>query len=109
MLEYTNLYSQITKTQEILKDIEKVDLNEKEQKAKFVPVILYILCFVSAIILAINYFDTVEGPLKYVFIALAGFFNIPFILFYAVWYVQLKHEKPGLNSKSSNTNKVAKL
>lgn len=109
MLEYTNLYSQITKSQEILKDIENVNLNDKEQKAKFVPVVLYILCFISAIILAINYFDTVEGPAKYAFIALAGFFNIPFILFYSVWYVQLKNNKPGLSSKSSSSSKVAKL
>lgn len=98
MLEYTNLGSQILKTIDIVNSSKNIT-DDKEKKAKFLPVVLYIMMFVSAALISYNYFENVEGFAKWVLIALACIFNGPFLLYYAIWYVQLNKGKPGRITK----------
>ena len=94
MLEYTNLVSQAIKSYDIINSVK--DMNDaKEKKAKFVPIVMYILCFISAVLIAHNYFENFEGFQKWALIALAGMFNIPFLFYYALWHIQLNNKKPG--------------
>lgn len=95
MAEYTNLLSQFNTVMTIFNSIDS-DENEKHHKAKFVPVVFYILCTLASFILAIDYFQNVKGFSKYTMIFLAVVFNIPFLLFYSIVYVHNKGQKPGL-------------
>ena len=91
MLEYTNIVSQCLKAYDELKD--DTDTDNKQKKAKYVQLIIYLILFVIAVVIAWNYFDHMEGFNKYGLVALAGFFNIPFILFYLINHVALKNPK----------------
>jgi hypothetical protein len=89
MLEYTNAVSQVLKTIELFNNDDK-SKNPKVRTAKFLPGVVFLLCFVSAIIIANNYFDNRLGFSKYVLIVLAAIFNVPFLFYYALWHIQFK-------------------
>lgn len=91
MLEYTNIVSQCLKAYDELKDDN--DTDNKQKKAKYVQLIIYLILFVIAVVIAWYYFDHMEGFNKYGLVALAGFLNIPFILFYLIYHVALKKPK----------------
>ena len=90
MLEYSNAVSQVLKTIELYNN-DDAKQNTKKRTAKFLPSIVFLLCFISAIIIANNYIDSAKfGFWKFFLVALAGIFNVPFLFYYALWHIQLQ-------------------
>lgn len=110
-MEYTNAISQCLKAKSLYDEVKGANDREtieniKRRKAKFTPVALYITCTVIAMIIAYNYFYNIENPwLHFGAVALAGIFNIPFLAYYAVWHVALKHPEPSYTKAQWETNK----
>lgn len=117
-MEYTNAISQLLKATELYNEVkgsnhqETID-NAKKRKAKFLPIALYVICTIIALIIAYNYFSGIENPwLRFGAVILAGIFNIPFLGYYAVWHVALKKDAPAYTQdewKADKTARVAQL
>jgi hypothetical protein len=87
MTSYTNLISQFNTilplfNSSLLKE-KNNENDESYDKAKFVPIVFYILCSIASFMLALHYFKNMSGIAKYLLIFMAVLFNIPFILFYS--------------------------
>jgi hypothetical protein len=91
MLTYTNILTQCAKSIDSI--VSHVNTNKR--KVKYIHIIAYILCIITAVLVANNYFEKVNGLKKNLLLILAGIFNIPFLFYYAVWYLHLNNPKPG--------------
>jgi hypothetical protein len=88
MTEYTNLLSQFNTIVNLFNNVNEADDDEGKRKAKFIPVVFYALCSLSAFLLALSYFRESKGFGKYPLILMATIFNIPFILFFSIMHLR---------------------
>lgn len=106
-MEYTNVVSQFLKSKSVFDEVKGSNASEtlqnaKQKKAKFISPAVYLICTIIAVIIAWHYFCRVENQwVKYTLVVLAGVFNIPFLAWYAVVHVGLKHELPTFSESSS--------
>ena len=114
-MEYTNVFSQCLKATELYTDVkgsnhQETFENAKKRKAKFLPIALYIVCTLIALIIAYSYFSGIENPwLRYGAVILAGIFNIPFLSYYAVWHVALKKDAPSYSQEEWSADKSKRI
>lgn len=88
MLNCLDLYSQLNTTYESFNN----NLDDKSKEISIGYSILSLFCFIIALIIAVKYFENVQGIKKYLFIVLAGFFNIPFLIFYSIMVVHYNYK-----------------
>ena len=88
MAEYTNLLSQFNTIVNLFNNVSETDDDENKRKAKFVPVVFYILCSFCAFLLALSYFRESRSFGKYPLILMATIFNVPFILFFSIMHLR---------------------
>ena len=68
-------------------------LNDNENKKNnYMTIVIYIILFISAIIIASDYYKDIPGYIKYLIIILAGLLNVPFIFYYSIWNILLKKQ-----------------
>jgi hypothetical protein len=91
MLNCLDLYSQLNTTYESFNN----NLDDKAKEISIGYSVLSLFCFIIALIIAVKYFENVQGIKKYLFIALAAFFNIPFLIFYSIMVVHYNYRLGG--------------
>ena len=88
MLNCLDLYSQLNTTYESFNN----NLDDKAKEISIGYSVLSLFCFIIALIIAVKYFENVQGIKKYLFIVLATFFNIPFLIFYSIMAVHYNYK-----------------
>jgi len=66
--------------------------DNENKKNNYMTIVIYIILFISAIIIASDYYKDIPGHIKYLIIILAGLLNVPFIFYYSIWNILLKKQ-----------------